>query len=93
MSEENINQEFCPKNIDETRNYLIGEIYQNELTSKKHKKFIEVWLILSPYINFSVTGWVSVCCFAYLVGIPIGITSSVKGLKIYVITAGIKKYK
>ena len=26
------------ENIDETRNYLIGEIDQNELTSKKHKK-------------------------------------------------------
>ena len=40
-----------------------------------------------------MTGWVFVCCFAYLVSIPIGITSSVKGLKICVITAGIKKCK
>ena len=31
--------------------------------------------------------------FASLVGIPIGITSSVIGLKIYAITAGIKQYK
>ena len=32
-------------------------------------------------------------CFFCLVGVPTGITSSVIGLKICVITAGIKKYK
>ena len=42
MSEENISQEIRLKNIDETRNYLIEEINQNELVSKKHKKkFLE----------------------------------------------------
>ena len=35
----------------------------------------------------------SISLFASLVGIPIGITSSVIGLKICAITAGIKKYK
>ena len=34
MSKENISQEFRLKNIDETRNYLIKEITQNELISK-----------------------------------------------------------
>ena len=29
MAEENINQEFRLKNIDETRNYLIEEINRN----------------------------------------------------------------
>ena len=29
------------KNIDETRNYLIEEINQNEFMSKKHKKFVQ----------------------------------------------------
>ena len=38
MSEENISQEFRPKNIDETRNYLIEEVNQNELISNKYKK-------------------------------------------------------
>ena len=38
MSEENISQEFRLKNIDETKNYFIEEINQNELMSKKHKK-------------------------------------------------------
>ena len=36
MSEENITQEFRLKNIDVTRNYLIEEINQNKLMSKKH---------------------------------------------------------
>ena len=38
MLEENINQEFRLKDIDETGNYLIEEIIQNELMSTKHKK-------------------------------------------------------
>ena len=38
MSEENINQEFRLKNIDETRTYFLEEIKQNELMSKKLKK-------------------------------------------------------
>ena len=38
MAEENIRQELRSKNIGETRNYLIEEINQNELISKKHKK-------------------------------------------------------
>ena len=38
MVEENISQEFRFKNIDETRNYFLEEIKQNELMSKKHKK-------------------------------------------------------
>ena len=38
MAEENICQEFRFKNIEETRNYFIKEIGQNELMSNKHKK-------------------------------------------------------
>ena len=38
MPEDNINQEFRLKKVDEIRNYLIGEVNQNELMSKKHKK-------------------------------------------------------
>ena len=38
MSKENISQEFRLKEIDETRNYFIGEMKQNELIRKKHKK-------------------------------------------------------
>ena len=36
--------------------------------------------------------WFHFCCHA-LVGISIGITSSAVGLKIYAITAGIKRFK
>ena len=42
MSEDNINQEFRLKNMDETRNYLIEEINQNELISRKYKNVYRV---------------------------------------------------
>ena len=93
MSEENICQEFRLKNIYETKKYLVEEINQNELTSKKYKKvyrvlnYIEHLLILISM----VTGCVSMSAFASLVGIPIGITSSAIGLKICVVTADIKR--
>ena len=47
----------------------------------------------SRIVISTVTGCVSVSAFASLVVIPIGIASSTIGLKICVITAGIKKYK
>ena len=54
MVEENKSQEFrLKKKIDETRNYFIEEIEQNELMSKKHKivctslNYIEHFLILA----------------------------------------------
>ena len=83
------------KDIDETRNYFVKEINQNELTSKKQNKvcrvlnYIEYLLILIS----TVTGFFSIFSFTSLVGIPISITNSAIGLKICVITAGIKKYK
>ena len=57
MVEENISQEFRLKSIDETRNYFLEEIKQNELMSKKHKKvcktlyYIEHFLILASTIT------------------------------------------
>ena len=41
----------------------------------------------------TTTGCVSISAFASLVGIPLEITTSVIGLWICAITAGIKKYK
>ena len=95
MSEENISQEFRLKNINETRNYLIEEINQNELMSKKHKKVCRVLNYIDHFLIVisTITGSVSISAFASLVGIPIGITSSAIGLEICAITAGIKKYK
>ena len=75
MVEENISQEFRLKNIDETRNYLLEEIKQNELMSRKHKKvcltvnYIEHFLILAS----TITGCISISAFTSLLGIPIGI--------------------
>ena len=95
MPEENMNQEFRLKKIDEIRNYLIEEINRNELMSKKHKKPCRVlnYIDHSFIVISTITGCVSISAFASLVGIPIGIASSTIGLKICVITAGIKKYK
>ena len=76
------------RNIDE-------EIQENELMSIKHKKvcttinFFEYSLVLTSII----TECTSISAFAFFIGIPIGITSSAIGLKIYAITAGTKKYK
>ena len=95
MPKENINQEFRLKKIEEIRNYLIEEINQNELTSKKHKKrctvlnYIDHLLIVIS----TITGCLSISAFASLVVVPIGITSSAIELKLYAITAGCKKYK
>ena len=51
--------------------------------------YIEHFLILAS----TITGCVSVSTFASLVGIPIGITSYAMRLKMWGITAGVKKYK
>ena len=95
MPEEKINQEFRLKKVDEIRNYLIKEINQNELMSKKHKKVRGVlnYIEHSIIVISTMTGCVSISDFASSVGIPIGITSSVIGLKMCLITAGIKKYE
>ena len=42
MVKENVSQEFRLNNIDETRNYFIKEVNQNELMSKNHKKVGEI---------------------------------------------------
>ena len=94
MVEGNICQEFRSKNINEARNYFLQETRQNELRSKRHKTFcatlsyIEHFLILASTTN----GCISCSTFASLTDIPIGITSSAVGSKLYVITEEIKKY-
>ena len=92
MSEQNISQEFRLKNIYETINNLIEERNQNELRSKKHKNVLNYIENLLALIS-TFTGCVSIFAFAFLVGIPIGITSSTIRLKICVITVEIKKFK
>ena len=57
MAEEKVRQEFRLKNIDETRNYLIGETNRNKLMSEKYKKvcaalnYSEHFLVLSSTIT------------------------------------------
>ena len=90
-----MSQEFRLKNIDETKNYFLEEIKQDELMSRKHKKvcttlnYVEHVLILAS----TITGYISISAFATLLGFPIGITGSTVRLKIFTIAAGIKKYK
>ena len=91
MVKENISQEFRLTNTDETINYFLEEIKQNELIGRKLKKVcttlshIEHFLILVS----TITGCVSTSAFASLIGIAIKITGSARGLKICAITAGI----
>ena len=60
--------------------------------SKKYKKVYRVLNYTGHLLILIsiVTGCVSISAFASLVGIPIGITCSAMGLKICVMTAGIK---
>ena len=44
-------------------------------------------------LTSTITGCISISAFAFLIGIPIGIMSSVIGLKFFEITLEIKKYK
>ena len=87
--------EFRLRKIDETRNYLLEEIKHNDLMSEKYKKtckclkYVEHLLILVS----TLTGCVSISTFTSLVCVPVGIASSIVGIKICAITAGIKKYK
>ena len=52
-----MSQKFRLKNVDETRNYFLEEIKQNELMSRKHEKvcttinYIEHFLILASTIT------------------------------------------
>ena len=45
MAKENISQESRLKNIEDIKNFLIEEINQNELMSKKQKKFVQFYII------------------------------------------------
>ena len=63
--------------------------------SKKHKKVCRVFNYIDHFfhVTSTITGDVSISAFGSLVGILIGTASSTIGLKIWAITAGIKKYK
>ena len=75
MVEKKISQEFRLKEINETRDYFIEEIKQNELISKKHKKVFKILYYTKHLLilAFTVTGCVSISAFTSLVAIPVGI--------------------
>ena len=65
------------------------------MISRKHEKvcttlsYTKHFLILPS----AITGCISISAFTSLLGLPIGSISSAIGLKLYVVAAGIKKYK
>ena len=79
--------------MDQIRNYLIEEINQTELMSKKHKNVCRVVNYIDHLIIVTsiIIGCVFISAFACLVGI--GISSSAIGLKFCTNSAGTKKYK
>ena len=91
---EEANLEF--RKTDETRNYLLDEIKQNDFMNEKYKKtckylnYVENLFII---VASAVTGCISISAFASLVVIPAGVASSSVGIKLCAITGKIKKYK
>ena len=90
-----ISEEFRLKNIGETRNCFIEKMSQNKLMIKKQKNVCRVLNYVEHLIvsNSAVTGCVYISAFASLDGILLSVTRSTVGLKLCVITAGIKKCK
>ena len=94
MVEENRSPKFRLRNIDETRNYFLEKIKHNELMSRKDKKVSTTLNHIHFLISISaIKECISISDFTSLIGNPIAITSSVIGLKICQINAGIKNYK
>ena len=95
LLKECIIQKVRLENIEQTKNYFIKEIYQNELTSKKCQNIFTVLNYIEHFLisASAVSGFVSVSPFASLLDITIGITISPIGLKVCGIIAGIEKYK
>ena len=94
MPEENMNQVFPLKNIDEIRDYLIEETNRNALMSKRYKKAGRVlnYTGNSLIVISTITGCVSISAFASLLSIPTRIITYAIGLKICVITARTQKH-
>ena len=94
MVEENRSPKFRLRNIDETRNYFLEKIKHNELMSRKDKKVSTTLNHIHFLISISaIKECISISDFTSFIGNPIAITSSVIGLKICQINAGIKNYK
>ena len=55
VTEKNKSQEFRLENIDETRNYFLEGIEQNELMSRKHKKVFTTLNYIEHFLNVAST--------------------------------------
>ena len=86
---------FKFKKINETRNYFLEKKKHNDLMSERYKTTCKYLNYVENVLIFAstVTGCVSISAFAWLVCVPVGLTSSAGRLKICAITAGIKRYK
>ena len=64
--------EFRLKNINETKNYLLEEMKQNEMMSRKHKKvcttlnYIELFVILASAITDVFQFLLLLLCLVFL---------------------------
>ena len=63
MVEENMVQGFRLKKVEETRNYFIKNIDQNEMMSKKHKKACTT---LNYIENFPILAFADTGCIQFL---------------------------
>ena len=81
MVEENMNPEFRQKSKEQTRNYFVKGIEENELMSMKYKKVCSILNYTQnfPILASTVTGCISISDFASLLGTPIGVTSYAVG--------------
>ena len=76
-------QEFRLKEIDETINYFIEEIMENDLISRKHKKVCKI-LNFTKHLRIlasTVTGSVSISNISSLVCTPVSVASSATIIK------------
>ena len=84
---------IIPLKQSELISELISGIKQSELIRKKHEKNYN-FLNYTEHLLLSAstaTKYVSISSFAFLVGILVGIASSVATIKIFAITEVIKK--
>ena len=81
------------KEINEEKNYVIEEIKQDELISKKNKMVLKTLNYTEHLLILASTIYVLISVFAFLVGIPVGDVISSIWIKICALTARIEKYK
>ena len=80
------NQQFRLNKISEVKDYIITEIKERELMSKRLDYFDKSLIVLSV-----ASGSVSITSFATVIGIPIGITSASLSLAFSLCTILVKK--